>query len=378
MSLYFSAKKKYDAFSTGSIVIIAAILTVFNFEFRTPLISGFVAAVLTYPLYCWTARQLSVLVSKIFPKFKIDFHPFSALFIVILLSLLSLFSLAFVSLQLTSEVPNSLQAVSGFVRGLSENQSVVSFATAFGYDGEDIARSADELEKSFTFGFLNIQNWISFDNLTRVFNLGQQVLSVLLNQIIFFIIFLIAWYNGLIFGSRWVNLILSLFPFKPEDIHSIKHNLTLGIRNVIYANLVSGTINFIAVLSITMIFGLPNSFVLAALAFAIGFLPITPSETAYAIPILLIFQTNPLIAILIAVLAELFILWQNYVFLPKIVLTGTGGNPLFIITGVFTGIAIFGVMGFIIGPAIMIFVNTLGQILLLRLGIVQKEKPESV
>ena len=98
----------------------------------------------------------------------------------------------------------------------------------------------------------------------------------------------------------------------------------------------------------------------------IGVLPLSPSEFAYAIPILIIAQSNPLLALVLAILAELIVLFTNYVFLPRVIISGSEGNPLLILTSVMSGIAIFGVMGFIIGPVLMILVQTLYQILTKR------------
>ena len=183
----------------------------------------------------------------------------------------------------------------------------------------------------------------------------------------YIVIFLLAWFNGLLFGSRWIDTLINLFPLFNHESSSIKQNLVQGIRNVIYANLLSGFLNMLGVTIICLLFGIPNVVIVAILAFVIGFLPISPSELAYAYPIIYLLYLNPILGIIALVISELYILWQNYIFLPGIVLSGTNGNPLFIITSVIAGISIFGIMGFVIGPAIMIFVNTLGAILVNRL-----------
>jgi predicted PurR-regulated permease PerM len=171
-------------------------------------------------------------------------------------------------------------------------------------------------------------------------------------------------------GDKWIKAILNLTPLEEDEIKIIHKSLSSGIRNVIYANSLSGVINATVVMLIMIFFNLPGVFLAGVVTFFIGFLPIFPSELGYLIPIIqiLIILNNPLLALLIAVISEVFILFQNYVFLPSIVLIGNSGNSLFIVTSVLTGIAVFGIMGFIIGPAIMIFANTMSQVVIKRIN----------
>lgn len=98
----------------------------------------------------------------------------------------------------------------------------------------------------------------------------------------------------------------------------------------------------------------------------IGVLPLSPSELGYAIPILIIAQSNPLAALILAILAEIIVLFTNYIFLPRVIVAASDGNPLLILTSVMAGIGIFGIMGFVIGPVLMILVQTLYSILVRR------------
>ena len=117
---------------------------------------------------------------------------------------------------------------------------------------------------------------------------------------------------------------------------------------------------------VMLIFGVPNIFILSVIIFLIGVLPLSPSELAYALPFLIILPTNPAAAIAFGIFGELVILFVNYVLMPKIINSGQEGNPLLIITSIISGISIFGIMGFVIGPMIMIFVQTLFSILVQR------------
>ncbi len=355
-------KPNYDIFSVGSILLIVVVLVVFNFEYRTPLISGFVFATLSYPIYSWIKNQLNAInLSKIGLKKTINFDNISALLLVFGLGFLLILVLIFASGQLTREIPNLATEIYQNAKKLNDSQFIINTAKQFGFhDQLTFFNLQDRLNSTLTTSF-------SVDNLQKVLNTSQQILGGLITQIVYIVIFLLAWFNGLLFGSRWIDTLMSLFPLFNHEASSIKKNLVAGIRNVIYANLLAGILNMIGVAVICLIFGIPNVLLVSLLAFIIGFLPISPSELGYAYPVIYLLYINPILGIFAFIVAEAYILWQNYVFLPGIVLNGTNGNPLFIITSVIAGINIFGIMGFVIGPAIMIFVNTLGGILINRL-----------
>ena len=355
-------KPNYDVFSVGSILLIVVVLVVFNFEYRTPLISGFVFATLSYPVYSWIKNQLNAInLSKIGLKKTINFDNISALLLVFGLGFLLILVLIFASGQLTREIPNLATEIYQNAKKLNDSQFIINTAKQFGFhDQLTFFNLQDRLNSTLTTSF-------SVDNLQKVLNTSQQILGGLITQIVYIVIFLLAWFNGLLFGSRWIDTLMSLFPLFNHEASSIKKNLVAGIRNVIYANLLAGVLNMIGVAVICLIFGIPNVLLVSLLAFIIGFLPISPSELGYAYPVIYLLYLNPILGIIAFIVAEAYILWQNYVFLPGIVLNGTNGNPLFIITSVIAGINIFGIMGFVIGPAIMIFVNTLGGILINRL-----------
>ena len=355
-------KPNYDVFSVGSILLIVIILAVFNFEYRTPLISGFVFATLSYPVYSWIKNRLNgINLSKIGLKKTINFDNISALLLVFGLGFLLILVLIFASGQLTREIPNLATEIYQNAKKLNDSQFIINTAKQFGFhDQLTFFNLQDKLNSTLTTSF-------SVDNLQKVLNTSQQILGGLITQIVYIVIFLLAWFNGLLFGSRWIDTLISLFPLFNHEASSIKKNLVAGLRNVIYANLLAGVLNMIGVAVICLIFGIPNVLLVSLLAFVIGFLPISPSELGYAYPVIYLLYINPILGIIAFIVAEAYILWQNYVFLPGIVLNGTNGNPLFIITSVIAGISIFGIMGFVIGPAIMIFVNTLGGILINRL-----------
>jgi predicted PurR-regulated permease PerM len=179
---------------------------------------------------------------------------------------------------------------------------------------------------------------------------------------------LLSWFNCLINGKKWLSNIFHLLPFNETEIEQIKTDFRDGVRNVIYANLLSGFIHATACFIFMWIFGVENMFILSIFIFLIGVLPLSPSELGYLIPIGFVFASNPLAALIFAIIGEGIILWTNYALIPKIIASGEEGNSLLILTSILTGISIFGIMGFIIGPLIIIFIQTLYRIVIRRIN----------
>ncbi len=352
-------------FNLAVIFLIVFTFLAFNFEFRTSLLMGFILATLTYPI--------SNYLTKIFGK-KIDEKKaknIAAIVTIFFVTLITLTLLNLITSKIVSEIPKFAEKVYGTVKDLPHNQGFLDKVGNYGVSKEIVENAVAEFDKSLSpviggQGGGNIKDLLNEQNLNRVVNVGQQLLNLIFNQIVYLILFFLAWFNALVFGSKWLGAIFTLTPFDNSEKKQVSRDLEIGVRNVIYANLLSGIIHTLASFLIMLVFGVDNIFIISLIVFFIGFLPASPSELGYAIPLTIIFAKNPAAAIVLAIFAELLIIWVNYVFLPKIILSGNDGNPLFVVTSVLAGIGFFGIMGFIIGPVIMIFINTLGQILLRR------------
>ena len=333
------------------VLIIISIVTLFNFEFRTSIISGLIFGVLSYPLYKLFQKKLSTSIS--------------ATLTVILISFTLIFFSNILAQQISKEIQN-----------LVTNQDWLSNVKKFGIS-EEIIQYYSNYIKTRLDEYTKLV--ATSDNLNKLIIILQQFVGNLFSQIIYLVVFLIAWFNSLINGQRWIEIVFKILPFTQSEENLIRKDLSIGMRNVIYANLTSGLLNALGVLVIMLIFKLPTAFFITIVAFIIGFLPISPSEIAYLTPLLILGYTtqNWFLVLIVALICEAFILWQNYVLLPKIVLSGTKGNPLFLITGVIAGINFFGIMGFIIGPVIVIFCSTMIDILLERIEKIDLNKLDS-
>lgn len=344
-----------------SIILVIFVYLVFNFQFRTPILSGFIMAALTYPIYnsllaltvnspTWPSHKY---LSRFFKKEQ------AGILTVLIISIFLYFITNYIIGNILSEIPNLNRKTVDYLQSLSNNEGLINQVSKVGITKSVFSETISNIKNNF----ISISSGlISVENLTKVYSISSNIISSIFSLLINLVIFLLAWYNGMVYGGSWANGIINLFPVASSDKNTIKNDLKMGIRNVIYANVISGLFNGLLCLIIMLIFGLPGAFVLAFFAFLIGFLPLTPSEVGYAIPLLMLLQINPIAALVTWIIVEIAIFMLNYWLLPNIILSSAPGNPLFIITSVITGIAFFGIMGFIIGPVIMIFINTLTQI----------------
>jgi predicted PurR-regulated permease PerM len=352
----------------GILGIILYIIWVFNRNFTTPLLLGLVFATLTYPIYEFYLK-------KVF-TFLRGRKAIAISAITTILAALTVITILInvVATQLIREVPDFARTSVSFAQSLPNNNELINAISGLGFAPDYVKDMLRNIESQVVGIGKNVGNdsntasgFLNEANINNAFNFSRQTLNVLFNQLVYLSIFVLSWFQCLMNGENWLDHIFKLLPFNENEVSSIKNDFRDGVRNVIYANLLSGIIHATACFIFMWIFGIPNMFLLSILIFFIGVLPLSPSEFGYLIPILLVFPTNPVAALVFALIGEAIILWVNYILIPKIIASGEEGNPLLILTSILSGIAIFGLMGFIIGPLIIIFVQTLYRILMKRI-----------
>lgn len=339
-------------------------LWLFNRDYITPIALGFIMATLTYPIYVMVHSKAFGGGSKS--------RGISSLLTIFGLCIIIGFILNIITREIIKEIPKFADDVLTFARTLPENQSVTNLLANVGIGRETIQTIVSNFNEQVTsiarlFGAERGNGGVvNEQELNRVLSFSRQFFNIVFNQLVYLVIFILAWLNGLLFGRNWVHNLLSLIPLSNNEKKSIAINLKEGIRNVIYANLLSGLVHASFCFVLMFLFGIPNLFIITLIIFLIGILPLSPSELGYAIPFLLIFPINPPLILLLIPIAEIIILWVNNVLIPRIIASGQEGNPLLILTSILSGITLFGLMGFIIGPVIMIFIQTLYRIFVSR------------
>jgi predicted PurR-regulated permease PerM len=345
------------------------VIWIFNRNFSTPLLLGLILATLTYPIYDFYLKKVFNFLS-----IKTNQMLSGITTMVLVLGIITII-LNIVAAQLIREIPDFADSAISFAQSLPNNKDLLNTLQTVGISEDYVRETLQNLEsqveslgESYGADSNNASELFTQANINNVFNFSRQTLNVFLNQLVYLIIFLLSWFNCLINGKKWLSNIFHLLPFNETEIGQIKTDFRDGVRNVIYANLLSGFIHATACFIFMWIFGVENMFILSIFIFLIGVLPLSPSELGYLIPIGFVFASNPLAALIFAIIGEGIILWTNYALIPKIIASGEEGNSLLILTSILTGISIFGIMGFIIGPLIIIFIQTLYRIVIRRIN----------
>jgi predicted PurR-regulated permease PerM len=362
-------------------VIILAILWIiwlFNSAYLTPLLLGLITTVLTYPIYKFFQNKLK------YKQFKLP-SPICAILTIVSVSFVIFFILNRFVVEIIREAPDFISKISLFLSNLVEDPSFLKFLNDNRIAPEAVKTLVQNVNTGLK-GLLSVFGrevttqdqllTLNKENISAALSFGSQSAKNLAGYLISTVIFVLAWLNGLVQGHRWINGIFALLPFDDKEETQIRKDLTLGVQNVVYANLLSGFVHAMVCFTLMLWFGIPNIFILTVLIFFIGVLPLSPSEIGYAIPLSLIAaQTgNYILIVILALLSEIIILWVNYVLVPKMISSQQEGNDLLILTSILSSITIFGLMGFVIGPVIMILVQTLYRILIQRLEVEHQAK----
>jgi predicted PurR-regulated permease PerM len=347
--------------------IILIILWLFNSAFITPLLLGLIAATLSYPIFMFINGKIAKV--KLFSKIQ---NTLSGICTILLISIFLFVGFDFLGGRVAYEAPSFVTGIANFARNIPKNENLISNLEKIGVSRESVKFGSDRINEQInkyivpngTKQKLNIE--LKPEDFSRIFNFSGGLFKIIFDYLVYFVIFLLAWFNSITSGKQWIKSIFGLLPFSNDEEQSIISDLKSGVSNVVYANILGGLVHATACFFIMLFFGVPNIFILTILIFLIGVLPLSPSELAYALPFLIILPNNPIAVIAMAPIAELIVLFVNYILLPKIINSGQEGNPLLIITSILSGITIFGIMGFIIGPMIMILIQTLYGILVKR------------
>lgn len=337
----------------------------FTKNYLTPIFLGLLFATITYPIY----NKLSSKIGWIFYKFR--FNLSAAITMITVTAILILILNIFIT-QLQKEIPKFAQDINAFISDIPNNQELISRLNISQDQASEVSKNLQKQINDFRDQSSDrtklFQTLFNEQNISRVIQIGQQTVASATELIINLVLFYMVWFYGLTNGNEWQKKALDLFPFRQEEKDEIRKDVKNAVQNVFYANLGAGIIHASVIFTMLVAFGVPNQFIITFIVFLIGVLPLSPSEFAYAIPISLIFAKNPLAALILIPVSEAIILWVNYVFIPKIISDSGSDNTLLILLSIFSGVSFFGIMGFLIGPVIMIFAISLYKILTKRLA----------
>ncbi len=166
-------------------------------------------------------------------------------------------------------------------------------------------------------------------------------------------------------GSKMKKAIVIFSPLRDIHDEAIISKLALAVKSVIGGNVVVAIVQGILTAVGFMMFGVPNAGLWGSVA-AIASLVPTVGTSLVVVPavLYLFFSGNILFAVGLAIWGFTAVgLIDNYLG-PKLASRGMKIHPLLVLLSVLGGIALFGPLGFILGPLILSLFGALTEIYL--------------
>lgn len=194
--------------------------------------------------------------------------------------------------------------------------------------------------------FLNIQ--------THMINIAPDLISsiaeVLLSLFVMFFILFYA-FKG---GDSFLSDVKELIPLKKHYRIKLLNEIDIVLKGVLYGQVLTAIIQGALGGLLLFAFGVPNSFFWGFIMVILSFLPIVGTPIVW-VPagIYQIASGEPLSGILILIIGGIVVMNVDNLVKPKLISAKSKIHPIIALIGVLGGLALFGLVGIIIGPIIM-------------------------
>lgn len=192
----------------------------------------------------------------------------------------------------------------------------------------------------------------------KLISFGLSIVGKLITQIPNFAIYSIIFTFAFIYILLdWDSLMLNLkkiIPYKNKQ--KIMSDIDSYTRSIIYGSMIIATLEFI-ISSIGFYFAGSKIYLLLALILAIlSFIPsIGPSFVMVPMSLLYVYNKNWISLSIVIVVWIVLTLFVETILKAKILSNKTNLHPVIMIVGIMGGIPVFGIIGLIIGPLILIY-----------------------
>ena len=291
--------------------------------FLSEILLAAIGAVVLHPIYArilqWVRHKESI----------------AALFVLILVFVCILTPLTFLGLNIFHEA----QGLYSHLQGNSED-FLTSVVTAI---EEPIRAYLPDFSINLQSFFSKALNWLTGNIQSLVFGTANTILS--------FVLFAIALFYLLKDGERFINFIFGLSPLEKQDNEAIRKRVRVMMNAVVRGVLVIAIIQgFLAGIGFTL-FGIPNPTLWGTVAAFAALLPGIGTALVFIPAILYLAIAGSIGQTIGIALWGLVIVGLVDNFLaPFFYGRGTKIHPLAILFSVLGGIAVFGPIGFLIGP----------------------------
>jgi len=310
----------------------AALITFFIFKpFLAPLVLAGSLAVLFSPLY----RRLK--------RFLPD--TLAAIFTVILVIIIVLIPFILIGQLIFNEAQ-------GLYQQISNQGSVESLSTAARSLEQYIHRVAPNVSINAEQYVQTALSWI-LNNLNGFF-------SGFLRIILALIIMSIALFYILRDGYRLKNTYIALSPLSDDDDEGILKKISTAVHSIITGSLILALIQGTIATVGLIIFGMPNPLILGVAATLSSFVPgVGTALILFPSALFLVFTGHVPQAIGLFIWSTILVGTVDNFISPYLFRRGTNIHPFFILIAVLGGIALFGPIGFILGPVVVAFLYSL-------------------
>ena len=166
-------------------------------------------------------------------------------------------------------------------------------------------------------------------------------------------VMLFVLYYGFKEGDKIVKKVMDLLPFSKKHKQELFDNVKSVIWGVLYGQLLVAILQGLAGGLAFWILGLKNPMFWGLVMGILSFIPLLGPPLVW-VPVALfnLYQANIFVGVGLIIFGILIMNIDN-VLKPKIIGSRVGLHPLIVLIGILGGIALFGVIGFIIGPIIL-------------------------
>jgi len=218
---------------------------------------------------------------------------------------------------------------------------------------KDAAERIQELipgTQNFSFNLFNLDQYIKQLTTWLIQNLGG-IFSNFTGLLVDAFIFLLAFYYLLKDGDKFKGLALRISPLSDADNENIFNKLGLAINSVVRGNLIIAVIQGILTSTGLTLFGVPNPVLWGMVAAITALIPGVGTSLVIVPSIAYLFltgQTFQAVGLLAWGILGVGLI-DNFLG-PKLIGRGMKLHPLIVILSVLGGAALFGPIGFLLGP----------------------------
>lgn len=331
--------------------VITVLTVILAFIFLSPFISLIILSVLTVslfnPIFFWLSK-------KVFPKYQglavsttvliisaVILLP-TILFIILTINQLQTVSVDVTELLSTRQEKNLDEYVITITNKANETVDSLGFID-HEFTEEEVRNSITNLISGFVNYFLALLSSIG---------------SSLGNYLTYIVIYIMLLFYIFPNQQKLTKKVVALIPLDDKTSHLYLEKIISMARSMITGTLVIAIIQGVVAAISLSVAGVPYAFFFSILFIFLSIIPLGSGAVALPIGIALLFLNN-IVGGIIVLFVNGFIVTNIDNFLrPKLVSKDVKLPEVFILVAIFAGVEMFGFIGFIYGPVIMIFIFT--------------------